>query len=179
MTGGAGILLALVLTSLIQLPRVDPRHERDDHNTLPPPHDLRFVTSQVSERCIVSCWSTLGRSQVGGNKINIARVLTSCRRPARRALWQILLGLALSGQVHTNPGPPNHPQLCQLCDRPGRRNHIKIACSTCNTIYHTKCLPAKEIKAFRAGSKFTCWSCALPNFAPAALGNKASTAIQH
>jgi len=166
MTGGAGVLLALVLVTLIQLPRVDVGEGRRSHKTLPQPHDLRFVTSQICEGCSVSSWSLLGQYQVGGNKINIARVLTSRCRPARRALWQILLGLALSGQVHLNPGPHNTQKLCQQCDRPGRRNQIKIACNTCNSIYHTKCLqlPAKQIKAFRAGNKYTCWSCALPNF---------------
>jgi hypothetical protein len=102
-------------------------------------------------------------SSIGGNKINIARVLTSPCRPAGRALWQIMLGLALNGQVYLNPGPHKNQKLCQQCDRPGRRNQMKI---TGKSIYHIKCLqlPAKQIKAFMAGSKYTCWSCALPNF---------------
>ncbi|MGL5405372.1 MAG: hypothetical protein ACRDAX_01025, partial [Propionibacteriaceae bacterium] len=101
-------------------------------------------------------------------------MLVSRCRPARRALWQILLGLALSGQVHTNPGPAAASKICQLCKKFGRSTFIRFECSTCHSIYHSKCLqlPAKEIRAFRAGKIYTCGACeflstcnaALPNF---------------
>jgi len=117
MNCGTSILLALVCALLIHLPKVDPwKEHHGDPAATPESTDIRFTTTEVIERCSVSCWSVLGGSQVGG-KINIARLITARCKPEQRTLWLSLLLTILSGDVQIQPGPRHRPRAPQhaLC----------------------------------------------------------------
>jgi Reverse transcriptase (RNA-dependent DNA polymerase)/Endonuclease-reverse transcriptase len=59
--------------------------------------------------------------------------------------------------------------LCLFCDKPGRKNAVKISCSGCENVFHRTCLAkyqlwtAAELNDFRRKGNYSCWSCCLPS----------------
>ncbi|CAB3367299.1 Hypothetical predicted protein [Cloeon dipterum] len=128
-TKRTAVLVTIVCATRLQLLifdlRIDPLHPPT------PPHRWtpEFTTSEVNTRCVLPLWTTLdaGRIQAHKNRLLIAPA-SSKVSPVKRALWHLLLCLALSGQIELNPGPLVN---CFLCDRPGRRTQIRIKCGVC------------------------------------------------
>jgi len=60
--------------------------------------------------------------------------------------------------------------LCVWCDKQGRKNAVKITCSTCEKTYHRTCLTKgslwddKDMRNYRKYGNFECWACTVPKF---------------
>jgi hypothetical protein len=82
------------------------------------------------------------------------------RGRGRLDMRRLILLLLLTGGIELNPGPPS---LCQLCDRTGRKNAIRMKCGECQKWNHAVCLRLTEIekKKYRQ-TGYTCYQCSLP-----------------
>ena len=74
--------------------------------------------------------------------------------------------LALSGDVHTNPGPIKNP--CTVCLKPVATNHRALPCDNCQRLTHIKCdgVTPKDYTRLQNVKNLT-WECPssrLPNF---------------
>jgi hypothetical protein len=69
-----------------------------------------------------------------------------------------------SGDCHPNPGPV-YKFPCGVCQKPCKTNQKCIACDTCDTWYHTKCMQMPD-PVFEGCKNVTwiCFSCGIPNF---------------
>ena len=72
--------------------------------------------------------------------------------------------IQLSGDCHPNPGPV-YKFPCGICQGPCKSNQNCVACDSCDTWFHTKCMNMPN--AIFHGIKnvsWTCFSCGIPNF---------------
>jgi hypothetical protein len=120
-------------------------------------------TAEVKDSCIVSCWVAIGN--VYSNSTTHSHVLAracifATRGSGRLDLRRLILLLLLIGGIELNPGPPMQ---CQLCDRYGRKNAIRIKCTECLNWSHAVCLKLTEPekKKYRQLG-YTCYKCSLP-----------------
>ena len=69
-----------------------------------------------------------------------------------------------SNDCHPNPGP-NYRFPCGECQKPCKSNRNAVACGSCDTWFHTKCLnmPNTVLLGLQDTS-WVCCTCGLPNF---------------
>ena len=72
--------------------------------------------------------------------------------------------ILLSGDCHPNPGP-NYKFPCGVCEKPCKSNQNCIACDSCDTWFHVKCMnmPLPVFKGTHNVS-WICFQCGVPNF---------------
>jgi hypothetical protein len=79
--------------------------------------------------------------------------------------------LALSGDVHINPGPTvKEKPKCPTCQRTIAVNHRAATCDSCKKIFHIKCgeITSKQYRVLTSAEtivKWTCPACALASLA--------------
>ena len=75
---------------------------------------------------------------------------SKCRHPTfisrANRCSTFLVTLVLSGDIATNPGPPNYKYPCgmQNCGKPVKKNQKGILCEDCNIWFHTKCVEISD-----------------------------------
>lgn len=73
-------------------------------------------------------------------------------------------GITQSNDCHPNPGP-TYRFPCGECEKTCKYNQNAVACESCDTWFHTKCLKMSDV-VFKGlqDTSWTCVSCGLPNF---------------
>ena len=74
--------------------------------------------------------------------------------------------LILSNDIERNPGPRTPKFPCGICTKAVRWNDKGVACDSCNSWFHTKCIGmCDEIyHALAPDISWHCFTCGLPNF---------------
>ena len=102
-----------------------------------------------------------------------AAILDPTKRSSRILLYCLLL---LSGDIHPQPGPPQHP--CGLCGKAVKNNQKAIECEECLVWYHVNCTAtsAQSYEDLGLNSKLVwiCNRCTYPNFSTTFLLNNLS-----
>ncbi|CAB3388812.1 Hypothetical predicted protein, partial [Cloeon dipterum] len=171
------LLLILVCATLFRLPKHDflrRQQRQQDLRTLTNPYTIHFATVGVAQGVRLSCWVSVNWAYGRNGRChfsNICRFFTTrekCSiRSAVAAVGSSLTIFALlCGDINVLPGPLAH---CIYCNKVGRRNAVKISCSSCLHIFHRTCLAKhakmndKDLNSYRKKNNFQCWSCTLPN----------------
>ena len=92
---------------------------------------------------------------------------------SRKQTFLTCLHLALSGDVHLNPGPstPRWKFPYGICAKPVKRNQKGICCDFCNCWFHTSCCAVDDHTYILSISScsWICCDCGLPNFSDSFL----------
>ena len=88
------------------------------------------------------------------------------------------LQILISGDCHPNPGP-NYRFPCGICEKPCRSNQRAIACDSCDTWFHAKCLamPLNIYKVINPNTSWICCTCGLPNFSSTLFDTQSADSI--
>ena len=84
----------------------------------------------------------------------------------------------LSGDCHPNPGP-TYKFPCGVCEKPCKSNQRAVACDSCDTWFHSKCLamPLAILKSITPNTSWVCCTCGLPNYSSTLFDSVSSDSI--
>jgi Reverse transcriptase (RNA-dependent DNA polymerase)/Endonuclease-reverse transcriptase len=162
---------------LLQLMKGAHRPPQQQHRPVHP-SEARFASLQIVTRCQLTCTTALGCSIGQRERLQILRWLldgTQRRRAScNDSLWcRALLLTILAGDIEVNPGPASRagqgiPTMCLVCDKDGRKNAIKVPCTSCSRYAHKVCLKKHllhtelEVNKLIREKSYICWSCSMP-----------------
>lgn len=132
--------------------------------------------SQAKKLSAICCLSN-GRDSYSSSLFNTCRLVqtwclirsrrdrTRRSRPSKHAVMLcIAIMIALSGDIESNPGPRCLKYPCGECGKSVTVRQKGVACDSCDTWYHAKCMGMRDIIYNNLGNaSWHCLKCALPN----------------
>ena len=72
----------------------------------------------------------------------------------------LLLLLALTGDVHPNPGPPRYP--CSVCFKNVTSQGTSYLCTRCSHCVHSRCYGLRNVAYYHRANGWICTACRTP-----------------
>ena len=131
-------------------------------------------------------FSRFGLLSSSGTTLKAKNNVFGCKFPAKptNSLNFLNLLLILSGNIERNPGPPTASKLnprkklfpCGICSKQCTWRQASVACDSCNTWFHQKCLfMCSAVFDNLHNVSWHCCKCGLPNFSSELFANSNST----